>query len=75
VDDCGLSDGDSGIFAFFFVPETKGRTLEELDYMFEAKASARGFQSFDTSLLTPSAAEVEIQSSEPKQVFEHVERV
>jgi len=33
-------------FVFFFVPETKDRTLEELDEMFAAKVPARKFSSY-----------------------------
>lgn len=34
---------------YFFLPELKGRTLEELDYMFEAGVATRSFRKFDTS--------------------------
>lgn len=34
------------IWAFFFVPETKGRSLEQLDELFEKGVSARKFSSF-----------------------------
>jgi hypothetical protein len=33
-------------FIFFFVPETKDRTLEEIDEMFEARVSARNFKGY-----------------------------
>ncbi len=33
-------------WAFFFIPETKGRSLEQLDELFEKKVSARKFSSF-----------------------------
>jgi hypothetical protein len=38
----------SGIYVFFFLPELKGRSLEELDYMFEARIPTRQFASFDS---------------------------
>lgn len=41
----------SGVYVFFFVPELKGRSLEELDYMFEARISTRSFRSFDSSAM------------------------
>ncbi|KAM7215349.1 General substrate transporter [Rhypophila decipiens] len=34
------------IWVFFFLPETKGRTLEEIDEMFEAKIPARKFSAY-----------------------------
>ncbi|KAK3695809.1 general substrate transporter [Podospora appendiculata] len=34
------------IWVFFFLPETKGRTLEEIDEMFEKKIPARKFQEY-----------------------------
>ncbi|KAK4234523.1 hypothetical protein C8A03DRAFT_18589 [Achaetomium macrosporum] len=34
------------VWAFFFVPETKGRSLEQLDELFEKGVSARKFSSF-----------------------------
>ncbi|ORY27083.1 general substrate transporter [Naematelia encephala] len=39
----------SGVFVYFFLPELKGRTLEELDYMFEARIPTRQFRKFDSS--------------------------
>jgi SP family sugar:H+ symporter-like MFS transporter len=35
-----------GIFVFFFIPETKDRTLEEIDEMFEMRVAARKFSSY-----------------------------
>jgi MFS transporter, SP family, sugar:H+ symporter len=35
-----------GIFIFFFIPETKDRTLEEIDEMFEMRVPARKFSSY-----------------------------
>ncbi len=36
----------AALWVFFFLPETKGRTLEEIDEMFEAKLSARKFRKY-----------------------------
>jgi SP family sugar:H+ symporter-like MFS transporter len=33
----------AGVYAYFCVPETKGRALEELDTLFEARVPARSF--------------------------------
>jgi hypothetical protein len=43
------ADPRSGVFVYFFLPELKGRSLEELDYMFEAGVATRSFRIFDTS--------------------------
>jgi SP family sugar:H+ symporter-like MFS transporter len=34
------------VFIFLFVPETKDRTLEEVDEMFEARLPARKFKGY-----------------------------
>lgn len=39
----------SGLFGIFFTPELKGRSLEEVDEMFEAKLQAWQFKDFQTS--------------------------
>ncbi|ETI23910.1 hypothetical protein G647_05717 [Cladophialophora carrionii CBS 160.54] len=36
----------SALWVFFFLPEVKGRTLEEIDEMFEAKLPARKFRKY-----------------------------
>ncbi|KAF9773346.1 hypothetical protein IL306_008879 [Fusarium sp. DS 682] len=38
------------VFTFFFIPETKGRSLEQLDELFEKKISALKFSSYVTDL-------------------------
>jgi sugar porter (SP) family MFS transporter len=42
----GASNLILAIWTFFFVPETKGRSLEQLDELFEKGVSARKFSSF-----------------------------
>lgn len=37
------------IFVFFFVPETRGRSLEEIIYMFDQKVPTRKWDDFDTT--------------------------
>ena len=37
------------LYSFFFVPETKGRALEELDECFAARLSARKFAAYQTT--------------------------
>lgn len=39
----------SGLFGFFCMPELKGRSLEEVDEMFEAKIQAWDFGKFETT--------------------------
>lgn len=36
-----------GVLVFFFVPETKGRSFDELDILFERKVAARAFAKYD----------------------------
>ena len=58
---------------FFFLPETKDRTLEELDEIFEARIPARKFQSFQCvktrSAMEQGAAEA-IVGAEKEKAFE-----
>lgn len=35
------------IWAYFRMPESKGRTFEELDILFDEKISARNFSAYD----------------------------
>ncbi|TIC33118.1 sugar transporter [Wallemia mellicola] len=37
------------VFVYFFLPETRGRTLEEIVYMFENKVPTRHWDEYDTS--------------------------
>ncbi len=41
----------SGIWVYFFVPELKNRSLEEVDYMYAAGVSVRQFGAYDTTEL------------------------
>jgi len=47
------------VWVFFFMPELKGRNLEEIDQLFEAKISMRKFSSYETSGLSHSVAVIE----------------
>jgi sugar porter (SP) family MFS transporter len=42
----GASNLILAVWAFFFIPETKGRSLEQLDELFEKGVSARKFSTF-----------------------------
>ncbi|MCJ1305333.1 hypothetical protein MMC08_008147 [Hypocenomyce scalaris] len=47
------------LYAYFFVPETKNRSLEELDELFAARIPARKFKSTETSGAGRRVAELE----------------
>ena len=58
---------------FFFLPETKDRTLEELDELFEARVPARKFRSYvcvKTRAVMDHAAAEEIVGAEKEKAFE-----
>jgi len=45
------------IWAYFRLPETNGKTYEELDLLFEAGVPARDFKNYDTTELKMRAVE------------------
>lgn len=64
----------SGIYVFFFLPELKGRSLEELDYMFEARIPTRQFASFDSrALLEEKKRQHHIDITDVKEETEKLE--
>jgi SP family sugar:H+ symporter-like MFS transporter len=65
------------VWAYFFVPETKGRSLEELDELFVQRISARKFRSAVTTGAgrRVTAIEQDEISGRDKHVMEHQERV
>lgn len=55
-------------FAIFFVPELKGRSLEEVDELFEARLWAWQFSSYETTGVGSRIARLEEHSAEPDKV-------
>ncbi|KAH8881843.1 general substrate transporter [Thozetella sp. PMI_491] len=49
----------AGVWAFFFFPELKGRSLEEVDELFEAGLGARQFKHYESSGAGRLLAEIE----------------
>lgn len=49
------------IFFFLFMPELKGRTLEEIDELFANRVSAWKFKSYKTTIQEQALAEVRRQ--------------
>ncbi|KAH8893601.1 general substrate transporter [Thozetella sp. PMI_491] len=48
----------STLYCFFCMPETKGRTFEELDIMFEAKVPSRNFKDWELNSTIPGRENV-----------------
>lgn len=64
------------LFFFFFMPELKGRTLEEIDELFANKVSPRQFKTYQTKIQEEALAEVRGQeglTDEKGPVSENVE--
>lgn len=47
------------VFFFLFVPETKGRTLEEIDELFNNRVSVRKFRTYQTKIMDEALKDVQ----------------
>jgi len=59
------------IFVLFFLPETKDRTLEEIDEMFEAKVPSRKFKSYKSIQVQAIAEAVDEKQAVEVQTVEN----
>ncbi|KAI4869218.1 general substrate transporter [Hypoxylon rubiginosum] len=50
------------VFFYLCIPETKGRTLEEIDELFANRVSVRKFKNFETSIVAEALKDVESRS-------------
>lgn len=59
------------IFAIVFVPELKGRSLEEVDELFEAKLWAWQFSKYETTGVGSRIAQLEEHNAVPDKASSH----
>ena len=64
----------TAIFIFFFIPETKDRTLEEIDEMFQNRVAPRKFSGYQC-VASAQAREHGAAKMGEKGALEHVESV
>ncbi|KAI8946285.1 general substrate transporter [Xylaria longipes] len=50
------------VFFYLFVPETKGRTLEEIDELFNNRVSVRKFKTYHTTIIDEAVKDVKERS-------------
>ncbi|KAI5861691.1 general substrate transporter [Durotheca rogersii] len=62
------------VFFYLCVPETKGRTLEEIDELFNNRVSVRNFKSFKTTIMAEALKDVKASAAENQTHAEHVDR-
>lgn len=70
-----VSNFVTAIFIFFFIPETKDRTLEEIDEMFQNRVAPRKFASYQCVASAQAREHGAAKMGEKGGALEHVESV
>lgn len=63
------------VWYYFFIPELKGRSLEEIDELFENKVPTSEFKSFETKILDKALKDVQDRLNMGEKPVAKVEEV
>ena len=63
------------VWYYFFIPELKGRSLEEIDELFENKVPMLGFKTYETKILDNVVKEVQDRLGREEKPVAKVEEV
>ena len=63
------------VWYYFFIPELKGRSLEEIDELFENKVPTLGFKTYETKILDNVVKEVQDRLGREEKPVAKVEEV